>query len=177
MPCQFSTEIILWLFPKQSMHCSRGIVFQLRRTSLILYFYWVNSPQPPARPAGHGYTCWSTYLLGPCWLLARTHPFLVMVQWLLLHRPLLLPLMLEGNQVVSLLLQLSLQSFCLSLFFQLFAFIFLSGPGKRSKERAKSPYGNHWPAPEKHAVEPREMVTRGLNANRTTEGCQGVLQR
>lgn len=44
------------------------------------------------------------YLLGPGRLLTRTHALLVMVQWLLFQGPLLLPLMLEGNQIVPLLL-------------------------------------------------------------------------
>jgi hypothetical protein len=85
-----------------------------------------------------------TYLLGPCWLLTGTHPLLVMVQWLLLYGPLLLPLMLKGNQIVSLLLKLSLQPFCLSLFFQLFALIFLPRSGRRSKVKATLLPGNHW---------------------------------
>lgn len=73
------------------------------------------------------------YLFGPCRLLTGTHALFVMVQRLLLQRPLLLPLVLEGNQVVSLLLQLPLQPFCLSLFLQLFALIFLPRAGRAKK--------------------------------------------
>lgn len=70
-----------------------------------------------------------SYLFGPGWLLTGTHALLVMVQRLLLQGPLLLPLMLEGNQVVPLLLQLPLKSFRLPLLFQLLALVLLPRAG------------------------------------------------
>lgn len=76
-----------------------------------------------------------SYLFGPGWLLTGTHALLVMVQRLLLQGPLLLPLMLEGNQVVPLLLQLPLKSFRLPLLFQLLALVLLPRAGRAKRAR------------------------------------------
>lgn len=69
------------------------------------------------------------YLLGPCWFLAGIYPFFVMVEGFLLCRPLVLPLLLllllEGDQVVPLLLELPLQPLRLPLLLQLLALILL----------------------------------------------------
>lgn len=69
------------------------------------------------------------YLLGPCWLLTGIYPFFVMVEWFLLCWPLVLPLLLllllQGHQVVPLLLELPLQPLRLPLLLQLLALILL----------------------------------------------------
>lgn len=69
------------------------------------------------------------YLLGPRWFLAGIYPFFVMVEWFLLRwslvLPLLLLLLLQGHQVVPLLLELPLQPLCLPLLLQLLALILL----------------------------------------------------
>lgn len=93
--CHFSTEIMLWFFQKQNMYLMMNCFPTLQ--------HWVNSPLLSDKLirvkslANRVRLHLLTYLLGPCWLLTRTHSFFVMVQWLLLHRPLLLPLMLKGN--------------------------------------------------------------------------------
>lgn len=92
------------------------------------------SEQPPrGEPAWWTQHLLIPYLFGPGRLLAGTHALLVVVQWLLLQGPLLLSLMLEGDQVVSLLLQLPLKPFRLPLLFQLFALVFLP----RAEEQRK----------------------------------------
>ena len=69
------------------------------------------------------------YLLGPRWFLAGIYPFFVMVEGFLLCRPLVLPLLLllllQGDQVVPLLLELPLQPLRLPLLLQLLALILL----------------------------------------------------
>lgn len=69
------------------------------------------------------------YLLGPRWLLAGIYPFFVMVEGFLLCRPLVLPLLLllllQGHQVVPLLLELPLQPLRLPLLLQLLALVLL----------------------------------------------------
>lgn len=69
------------------------------------------------------------YLLGPRWLLAGIYPFFVMVEGFLLCWPLVLPLLLllllQGHQVVPLLLELPLQPLRLPLLLQLLALVLL----------------------------------------------------
>ena len=69
------------------------------------------------------------YLLGPRRLLAGIYPFFVMVEGFLLCRPLVLPLLLllllQGDQVVPLLLELPLEPLRLPLLLQLLALVLL----------------------------------------------------
>lgn len=82
------------------------------------------------------------YLLGPRWFLTGIYPFFVMVEWFLLCwslvLPLLLLLLLQGHQVVPLLLELPLQPLCLPLLLQLLALILLPR-GKHSDMGARCP--------------------------------------
>lgn len=85
------------------------------------------------------------YLLGPRWFLAGIYPFFVMVEGFLLCRPLVLPLLLllllQGDQVVPLLLELPLQPLCLPLLLQLFALILL--PRRKHSDTGARPACKH----------------------------------
>lgn len=97
------------------------------------------------------------YLLGPCWLLAGIYPFFIMVERFLLCWPLVLPLLLllllQGDQVVSLLLELPLQPLCLPLLLQLLAFILL--PRRKHSEM------DAWPARKHRAANYRFICLGG----------------